>query len=106
MEDEDWNGGHKTVGVFLNGMAIGAYDQRGEPITDDSFIMFFNAHADPVAFTLPPNLGEVWTKVIDTSAPDGQGADPVTLKAGDSMEVPARTILVFRLQPPPDSASD
>jgi isoamylase len=99
MEDEDWNAGLRTVGVFLNGMAIGAHDQRGEPITDDSFFLCFNAHVDAVDFTLPSRIGEVWTKVLDTFSPLEEDADPVVVKAGDPMQVAARTVLVFQLQP-------
>ncbi len=47
MEDEDWGAGLKTVAVFLNGQAMDAFDQRGEPITDDSFLMCLNAHSTP-----------------------------------------------------------
>ena len=29
-------------------------DMRGQRITDDSFILCFNAHHEPIEFTLPP----------------------------------------------------
>ena len=106
MEDEDWQAGLKTVGVFLNGAAIGATDQRGEPIVDDSFLMCFNAHIDPVDFTVPPNIGEVWTKVLDSHDPVPANGDTEILKAGDRVGVPARSIVVFQLEPPPDTDGD
>jgi len=106
MEDDDWQAGLKTVGVFLNGAAIGATDQRGEPIVDDSFLMCFNAHIDPVDFTVPANVGEVWTKVLDTYEPVPENGDAEILKAGDRVGVPARSIVVFQLESPPDTDGD
>lgn len=35
---------------------------------DDSFLLLFNAHTDPVAFTLPPErFGKRWELVLDTA---------------------------------------
>ncbi len=104
MEDDDWAAGLKTVAVFLNGDAMGAFDQRGEPITDDSFLMFLNAHFDPVDFTIPAELGDVWEKVVDTFYPVPFEEGRVVIKGGDTVTVPFRTIVVFQLQPP-ESAS-
>ena len=42
MEGDDWT--HtwaRALGLFLNGEAITGADARGEPITDDSFLVFF-----------------------------------------------------------------
>ena len=38
----------------LNGEAITEPDPRGEPITDDSFLLLFNASENDLEFTLPP----------------------------------------------------
>ncbi|HEX2053289.1 MAG TPA: glycogen debranching enzyme, partial [Actinomycetota bacterium] len=103
MDEEDWQAGLKTVGVFLNGQAIDAHDQRGEPIVDDSFLVWFNAHVDPVDFTVPPKLGELWTKVLDTDVQAYGDGETETVKAGDVVPVPPRTILVFQMEPPPDA---
>jgi isoamylase len=105
MEDEDWGAGLKTVAVFLNGDAMGAFDQRGEPITDASFLMCLNAHSEPVDFTIPPHLGEVWEKVVDTFHPVPFDEEKVVIKGGDSILVPFRTIVVFQLKPTPDATS-
>ena len=39
--------------MFLNGDAIPAPDARGERVVDDSFLLCFNAHAEPVEFVAP-----------------------------------------------------
>ncbi len=101
MEDGDWDAGLKTVAVFLNGEAMGANNQRGEPITDDSFLMCLNAHFEAVDFTIPPAIGEVWVKVVDTFKPEDE--ESLDIQAGDSVRLPPRTIVVFQLQPPPDA---
>ena len=47
MPPEDWDSGFgRSIGVFLNGDGIRGRDQRGQRITDDSFLLLFNAHDD------------------------------------------------------------
>ena len=55
MSDDDWDSGFgKSVAVFLNGEGIPDLDLRGERVIDDSFLLCFNAHHEPIEFTLPP----------------------------------------------------
>lgn len=100
MSDEDWDSGFgKSVAVYLNGQGIPDLDTRGQRVTDDSFIMCFNAHHETIEFTLPPTeFGDAWRIVIDTSAalaPNG-GADPIEVKASEPVRVEARTMLVLQ----------
>src|SRR5438270_212225 len=54
MRDGDWHNGYaKSLGVFLNGEEIAAPDPRGRRVRDDSFFILFNAHFEPIRFTLP-----------------------------------------------------
>jgi isoamylase len=56
------------VGMFLNGDAITDTDGRGQRIVDDSFIVYFNAHDQPIEFTLPTSrYGVEWRLELDTS---------------------------------------
>ena len=49
MSDEDWQTGYaRAVGVWLNGDAILAPDERGRRIQDYTFLMLFNASAPRV----------------------------------------------------------
>ena len=60
MEDEDWETGFaKSLGVFLNGLALPDPDQRGHRLTDDSFLLLFNGDHEDVSFVLP---GGDWGK--------------------------------------------
>ena len=81
MTDKDWEASHaRSLAVFLNGKAIQAPDDRGRPITDDSFILLFNAHSEEVRWTIPAEYGKAWRLVLDTaklqpeSDPAGVGA--------------------------------
>jgi hypothetical protein len=50
MTSEDWNAGFaKSLGVFLNGDALPDPDRRGHRISDDSFLLLFNAHYEDEA---------------------------------------------------------
>jgi glycogen operon protein len=67
MTDQDWNVGYaRSLGVFLNGKAIQGHDERGRPITDDSFILLFNAHTAGVRWTIPEDYGQAWRLILDT----------------------------------------
>ncbi len=96
MSGQDWNVAlTRSVGVFLNGRGIPDRDARGEPVVDESFLLLFNAHADPLSFTLPgPEYAEGWQVVLDTTVPLVD-RDDVT-KAGDVFEVDARSVVVLR----------
>ena len=54
MSDEDWETGFaKSIAVYLNGQGIPDLDERGQRVTDDSFVLCFNAHHEPIDFALP-----------------------------------------------------
>jgi glycogen operon protein len=69
MSEENWQAGFaKSLGVFLNGSAIPYPNERGERITDDSFYLMFNAHHEPLEFTLPEERwGKSWAEALNTS---------------------------------------
>jgi glycogen operon protein len=75
MTQRDWtNPETKTLGVFLNGQEIRERTAHGEPIFDDSFLLVFNVHSEPVVFTLPARrFGARWEVELATGdAPEGQ----------------------------------
>ena len=98
MTDDDWDSGFaRSVAVFLNGRSIREPDPRGEPVTDDSFFLLFNAHHEPLEFCLPElGAGERWEVVVDTAAPLLTEAEPRTVKTGEQVEVESRSILVLQ----------
>jgi isoamylase len=94
MSDQDWQEGYaKSFAVFLNGDALRELDEDGRPITDDSFLLLFNAHHEPLTFTMPPkSFGETWQVAIDSGA--GLDAPARTMKSGEAIEVDGRTSIV------------
>ena len=67
MTDEDWDASHaRSLGAFLNGKAIQTPDDRGRSITDDSFLLLFNAHTEAVEWTIPAVYAKAWRLVLDT----------------------------------------
>ena len=93
MSDEDWETAFaKSVAVYLNGQGIPYLDERGQRVTDDSFVLCFNAHHEPIQFTLPPKeFGASWKRVIYTGSDGAEG--PV--EAGATVPVDARAVLVL-----------
>ena len=85
MTEEDWDSGFgKSVAVFLNGQGIPGLDQRGQRVTGDSFVVCFNAHHEPIQFTLPPReFGAQWQVVIDTAHPADDPGGAVAQARGD-----------------------
>ncbi len=71
MTDEEWDIGYaKSIAVFLDGGQIPSPGPQGQRISDDSFILFFNAHYDTMEFALPEALStKEWSVVIDTKEP-------------------------------------
>lgn len=69
MMDEDWNGGFaKSLEVFLSG-DLRSIDSRGQPVVDDHFYVLFNAHHEPLVFTIPRRrIPLKWKKMIDTQS--------------------------------------
>jgi glycogen operon protein len=97
MTGAQWNDGMaRCVCVFLNGEEIPDPGPRGERITDDSFLIFFNAYHDPIDFTLPNgDYGRAWTPEIDTNNPSLQEGS-LAYKADEVISVEARSVLVLR----------
>jgi glycogen operon protein len=82
MTDEDWEASHaRSLGAFLNGKAIQSPDDRGRSITDDSFLLLFNAHVEGVEWTIPAEYGKSWRLVLDTARLQPEG-DPLEVEGG------------------------
>jgi glycogen operon protein len=97
MTGKDWDAGaNRHLGMFLNGEEITTPTEHGERVTDDCFLLLFNAHHEDVVFTLPNRrFGDRWGLELSTH-------DPEVLPGAYSVEprgevsVPSRSILVFK----------
>jgi glycogen operon protein len=94
MTHDDWAASYaKSLAVFLNGDAISEPDPRGGKITDAKFLLLFNAHSNPVTFTLPEAaLAPGWEVVVDTNL----GSEGTALAPKSSLEVCGRAVIVLR----------
>ncbi|MER5733043.1 glycogen debranching protein GlgX [Streptomyces sp. NPDC002138] len=98
MRARDWQAQHaRALTVFLNGEAISEPGTRGERITDDSFLLMFNAGAEPQDFTIPAGHGARWRLVVDTARaevlPPGSGPQ---YAAGDRVALTGRSLVVLQ----------
>jgi len=78
MSEEDFNTSHRrSLGMYLNGDGIRGRDLRGQPVTDDSFMVILNANDKELDWKLPTTLDHEWSVVVDTSAvlDDGRQVD-------------------------------
>lgn len=98
MTDQSWEDDFgRAVAVFLNGDAIAERDERGERITDDSFLLAFNAHHEPIEFTLPDGeYGDRWRVVVDTAEGVVEPAGTAPLPAGQNLDVVGRSLVVLQ----------
>ena len=97
MTEEDWDSGFgKSIAVYFNGQGIPSLDQRGHRVTDDSFVVCFNAHHEPLQFTMPPKeFGALWRVVIDSATPENGHGD-TTVPAASTVSVEARALIVLQ----------
>ena len=102
MSDDDCHSGFgKSVAVYLNGQGIPDRDMRGERVTDDSFILCFNAHQEPIEFTLPPKeFGASWLPTIDTASDSGVPKSSDALKMDATVEVSPRSVILLKADSP------
>ena len=103
MTEEDWdNGFAKSVAVFLNGEGITGRGERGERLTDDSFLLLFNGHFEQLEFHLPAaEWGGYWELVLDTAG--DLGGPAVAIPAATDVEAAARSLIVLRRALPHDA---
>jgi glycogen operon protein len=105
MDEDSWaNGYARSVMVFFNGQAIPELDTRGQRTVDDHFLVIFNAHSEPLDFTLPDaDYGDGWTVVVDTAVDEkGEGK---TYSPGDTVVAQDRsTVVLLCPRPAPSGA--
>jgi glycogen operon protein len=97
MTEADWDANFgRAVGVFLNGEAMDELDGRGEWVTDDSFLLCFNAWHEDVDFKIPGgDYGSNWRVIVDTSVDSNKEPD-TELAGGSTLPVPARSLVVLQ----------
>jgi glycogen operon protein len=94
MQSEEWaREDARAIAMFINGSEIPTHDRDGNPIRGDSFLMIFNAHHEPVQFTLPHRLGETWQLELST---DESAPAATSLNAGVQLDATPRSTMILR----------
>jgi glycogen operon protein len=99
MSDKEWNTGYaRSVGLLLSGQTMDVYDSKGRPVTDDTFVLFFNAHHERLPFRLPRirNSRAAWELVLDTARETGFVEERVHYAATGTLELVERSLVVLR----------
>ena len=96
MSEEDWGEWFaKSLGIFINGDTIPNPNTHGDPVTDASFYLIFNAHYEALDFNLPEiRWGQRWALLLDT-ARGWVDAAPLH-KAGARLEVAPRSVVLLQ----------
>ncbi len=72
MTVEEWNHGSRAASASSSAAKRRQEtDERGTPVRDDSFLVLFNAHHDPIAFHLPDYGAAGWMVLVDTDRDEG-----------------------------------
>lgn len=103
MDLEAWRDTHAfSIMIYLNGSDIPEKDWYGNRQVDNDFILIFNAHYEPIMFTLPDErYGKNWRLIIDTHNPDGP---ELNYEAGFSITAQARSFLMLMSSDKPEQA--
>ena len=68
MSEAHWHTGFsKTFGLMLDGSKLEWLSPEGEVVTDDSFLLLFNGHHEPIEFHLPKSARGDWDFVLTTA---------------------------------------
>ena len=94
MDMDDWQNTHAfSMMIYLNGSDIPEVDWYGNRMVDNDFILIFNAHYEPIMFTLPDErYGRKWQLVVDTHNPDGP---ELSYEAGFMITAQSRSFLML-----------
>ncbi|MEX2551235.1 MAG: glycogen debranching protein GlgX [Nitriliruptoraceae bacterium] len=103
MSDEHWTSRFaKSLQIVLNGEGITSTDDRGQVVTDQSFLLLYNAHHEPLEFIAPPEgpFGS-WVVVLDTTEPQLRTESEFhheVLPPGEARVVAAYAMVVARAE--------
>ncbi|MGK2875644.1 MAG: glycogen debranching protein GlgX [Nocardioides sp.] len=103
IQDAAWDDGSQALGMYLNGQGIAGTDARGGRITDDHFLLYFNAGGEAEVTVPGEEYASLWDIVLDT----GSSADEhEPLKAGATFTLADCSVVLLReyteAEPVPD----
>ena len=104
MDMDDWQNTHAfSMMIYLNGSDIPEVDWYGNRMVDNDFILIFNAHYEPIMFTLPDErYGRKWQLVVDTHNPNEPA---LSYEAGFMITAQSRSFLMLMSAKKPQKRS-
>jgi glycogen operon protein len=95
MTQEEWSlGWVRCLGLELCGTTLDHVDALGQPLIDDTFLILFNPHWEPIDFYMPKEHGDAgWRVLFDTRT-----SEPVAstiVPAGQSYQVVPRSLVLL-----------
>ncbi|MEP7177551.1 MAG: glycogen debranching protein GlgX [Pseudonocardiales bacterium] len=101
LSPEDWfDGGLRSLGMYLDGRGLRHRGARGQVIVDDSYLLVLHAGERPGAFQLPgPPWAAAYDVVIDTGCVGGipEPGRPAPA-AGAQLPIGTRTTMLLRVE--------
>ncbi|NEG69291.1 glycogen debranching protein GlgX [Bifidobacterium choloepi] len=101
MDLAAWGDTHAfSIMIYLNGSDIPETDWYGNRQVDNDFLLIFNAHYEPIMFTLPDErYGKKWRLVVDTHNPKGP---ELNFEAGFAITAQPRSFMMLMSGNKPD----
>jgi glycogen operon protein len=97
MTEERWNSGNvHCFGMMLGGDAMLEWDEKGERVVDDTFLLLFNADPGGLSFQLPATTPAVEWEVVVSTVDDRVQQGEQTWSSGAGVPLEGRAILVRR----------
>jgi isoamylase len=96
MTSAEWHSHQiRCFGMRLGGDAMREWDEQGNAVVDDSFLLLFNADDAPVPFRLPGNARVRWAQIFGTDEPELREGER-TFLPGTSIELDSRSVVLLR----------
>ena len=97
MSEKEWrDAAREVLGYRLCGLAMDEVNEKGEPITDDTLLILFNAGAKKVQFVLPDaHPGKLWELLVDTTS-DEEPKEARRFDVGSKLELLERSMKLLR----------
>jgi isoamylase len=97
MSDEAWSADFaKVLGVMLCGDSINLTTYKGEPITDDTFLIYLSAHHEDFSVVLPGAEEVRWRVIFDTMEEDGFIENGPLVASGTNHTLGSRSLVILR----------
>jgi isoamylase len=105
MTAEEWSAGWvRCLGLQLCGTTLDHVDALGQPLIDDTFLILFNPHWEPIDFYTPKEHGEQhWRVLLDTRT--HERLEETLMPAGEFYTVIPRSLVLLCEVRSPDAVT-